>query len=112
MTPTSCKLSVRGIGAVPAKKNSKLICRGMLITKPEYQKWMKACLDSFISQLSSATPTAAGATSTVASQPSWTYLLPPDDNWQVIPHITVKGVLVAKGEEGADIELTQISATT
>ncbi len=112
MTPTSLKLSVRGIGPVPAKKNSKLICRGMLITKPEYQRWMKACLDGFISQLSSATPTAAGATSTADSQRSWTSSLPSDDNWMVIPHIAVRGVLVPKGDEGADIELTPISSET
>ena len=37
----SVELNITGLGPVPGIKNSKLLCRGRLVTKPEYQKWMK-----------------------------------------------------------------------
>ena len=101
-------LHVRGMGPVPAFKNSKLLARGRLLTKPAYKEWMLDCGISFESQLRSAIPTEGDETWTARFQRFLTASLPPDDNWQCIPEIHVKAELCAKGEEGATITIERI----
>lgn len=103
------ELAVRGMGPCPAFKNSKLLCRGRLITKPEYKKWMEACVQSFVSQCISGTATSGGGILMGLSQPFSIALLPQDDNWQEIPELAVWARLVPKGLEGATITIERIT---
>lgn len=105
----SVVLRVSGLGPVPAFKNSKLLCRGKLITKPEYKKWMQRCVRSFVSQCSSGTATDGGGTPTAPSQPFSIASLPQDDNWQVISVLEVRAGLVPRGNEGATITIERIA---
>jgi hypothetical protein len=101
-------LHVRGLGPVPAFKNSKLLARGRLLTKPAYKEWMDKCANSFVCQLYCDILTAADAILTGQQARSLIASLPPDDNWQCIPEIHVKAELCAKGEEGATITIERI----
>lgn len=100
---------IKGIGHVPAKKNSKQIIPGrngrktMLITKPEYQEWTKRCVLLIESQLYSAMQTNGVGTSTEDLAQFSTLWLPPDDNWTQVEIGCLIPELVAKGEEGAVI---------
>lgn len=101
-------LEVSGIGNVPSKKNSKMLTRGHLITKPEYQKWMEKCIQGFVSQLSSGTATIEEGMQTGALPQSLiASLMPEDDSWQWIPEIRI---LASKGNHnsGALITIEQI----
>ena len=102
-------LIVRGLGAVPAFKNKKIIVGKRLITAPKARQWMESAVSSMYSQLKSLYQTSAGATSTVPWQQSAIALLPYDDNWKAIPQISIRVRMVEKGEEGAIIRLTRIS---
>jgi hypothetical protein len=102
-------LVVKGLGAVPAFKNKKIIVGKRLITAPKARQWMVSAVSNMYSQLKSLYQTSGGATSTVRWQQSATALLPYDDNWKAIPEITVKVRMVEKGEEGAIIRLTRLS---
>jgi hypothetical protein len=101
-------LHVRGMGPVPAFKNSKLLARGRLLTKPEYRDWMELCTDRFACQLLSTIPTDDDATAMVRFQRFLIASLPHDDNWMCIPEIHVKAELCAKGDEGATITIERI----
>ena len=102
-------LVVKDMGHVPAFKNKKRIKRGRLITAPRAQKWMSLCVSSFKSQLRHLFQTGAGATSTECWQHSAMLSWPQDDNWKVMPKITISVRQVEKGEEGAIVTLTKIS---
>ncbi len=101
----STVIVIQNLGHVPAFKNKKIIAGKRLITAPKARKWMEAATSSIISQLKSLCQTREGATSTEPWQLYATALLPQDDNWKVIPRITVKAKVVPKGQEGAIIRL-------
>lgn len=100
-------LRVRGQGHVPSFKNSKMLCRGRLITDPKKREWMDAATASLVFQLYSASVTHAPETGTerclrslIASATQF------DDSIQWIPEIHVRAVRCAKGDEGAEIAIT------
>jgi len=94
---------------LPSFKNSKLLTRGKLITKPEYQKVMKEIIRAFESGLRSATQTSADATWMVDSPAPWIvslrHLRSFDDNRFWINSISVDCIEVEKSEEGCDLNL-------
>jgi hypothetical protein len=96
-------LHVKGQGHVVSKKNSKMITHGRLITKPDYQHWTRRVLADLESQCWPIIQTCEGATSMERVQQFLTCSLPCDDNWQVVPELILKGKLVPKGMEGAEI---------
>lgn len=121
------RLEVRGVENIASFKNSKEMitlpikgspkCPGcgkrpgrpLLITKPERQQQMKSITESFVSQLYSALATN-GVEITMAPIPlsKIASLLPLDDSRQWISEHCVSTLLVAKGEEGADIVIERI----
>lgn len=119
--PTSSrplKLTIQGIGHVPSFKNSKVIGRRhltgkpVLLTKPQYRKWMQACTDSFVLQLLSKYRTTASGMQTVLYRRLWTVSsVPQDDSVQWIPEISVKVEKVEPGQEGAEILIERITAS-
>lgn len=100
---------VVGIGAVPSFKNTKKIVRNrktgasFLITDPKKKKWMDQCIALFVHQLSCASLTRGGATSTDALPRFLTASLPQDDCWQNVPELHVSVEKVEKGNEGCEI---------
>ena len=111
MTTTSEPLviNIRGLGHVPAFKNKKIIAGKRLITAPKARKWMKDCTRAIYSTLKYLYQTGDGATSTARWQQSAIASWPLDDNWKVIPKITVRVRVVPKGDEGAIIRITKLS---
>lgn len=121
------RLEIRGVDNIASFKNQKQIItlpikgsskcrtcgkrpgRPMLITKPERQQQMKSITESFVSQLYSALATN-GLAITMAPIPlcKIASFLPLDDCRQWIPEHCVSTLLVAKGEEGADIVIERI----
>lgn len=102
-------LKVSGIGHVPNKKNSKMITRGNLITKPEYQKWVKRCIQCFESQLLSGTAITEGETLTAHLPHSLiASLLPHDDSHQWIVEEHVYAHRCNRGEEGATVTIEEV----
>ncbi len=101
-------IRIRSLGHVPAFKNKKIIAGKRLITAPKARKWMEQARSSIISTLKSLCQTGDGATSMAHWQQYAMSLLPSDDNWKVIPRITVTARVVPKGEEGAIIRLTKL----
>lgn len=102
-------LHVRGMGPVPAKKNSKMLTRGRLITKPEYQEWISRCVQSFESQLTCSTLTNAVETETEPQRRSRiASSLPADDCWTEMEWGHIRGSLCHKGQEGAVITIERI----
>ena len=110
-TPTngSLVLVIRNLGHAPAFKNKKIICGKRLITAPKARLWMERATQDLYSQLKSLFQTKDDATSTEPWQLSAMSSWPLDDNWKVIPHITVKVRVVEKGEEGAIVTIEKIS---
>lgn len=103
-------LRVQGIGPVPAKKNSKLLTHGRLVTKPEYQKWMKKCEDAFVSQLTSIIPTE-GVAMRMVPPPLSEILssLPEDDCWEQVEWGHIRGHLASDPSEvGAVITIERL----
>lgn len=120
-------LKVRGVDNITSFKNSKDIVqlpikgaqkcqtcgkrpgRPMLITKKERKQQMELITASLESQLFSALATS-GLAITMAPIPlcKIASLLPLDDSRQWIPELCVSTLLVAKGEEGADIMIERI----
>tara|TARA_Y100001963_G_scaffold38762_2_gene54182 strand:+ start:634 stop:975 length:342 start_codon:yes stop_codon:yes gene_type:complete len=107
-TNDSLAIRIRSIGHVPAFKNKKIIAGKRLITAPKARKWMEAATASMHSQLKSLFQTEETATSTEPWQLSAIAWWPRDDNWKVIPRITVSVRVVPKGEEGANIFITPL----
>ena len=101
-------LRISGLGHVPAFKNKKMIARGRLITQPKVKKWMADAVNSICFQLHSLCQTDDAAISTEDWRQSAIALLPPDDNWRVIPGEYVEAKMVAKGEEGAIIRIKKL----
>lgn len=105
-------LTVKGLGHVPSMKNSKMIVtRPMvrLMTKPAYQKWMRQCEDSFVSQLSSWYRTNVIETQMEPCQhlPTASFV-PLDDSVNHIRAISVSVQDADKGREGAIILIEPI----
>jgi len=98
-------LGIHGLGHVPSFKNSKMIItrpRVRLMTKPEYQKWMKKCEDTLLSQLHSLYRIFEEGTPMARSPRSWiASYVPLDDSVNHIRKIQVEVKAVDKGEEGA-----------
>jgi len=91
---------------LPSFKNSKLLTRGKIITKPEYQKVMKEIIRAFASGLRSAIQTTGDAIPmehSVLCLIAW--LKQFDDSRQWINSITVDCIEVEKGQEGCDLNL-------
>jgi F0F1-type ATP synthase gamma subunit len=114
-THTSIRLVVRGQGHVPSFKNRKRAIRdsrtGKLrtLTEPKAARWMKACLESFVSQLHSRLAIIVTETGTARHQPySTASLLPADDSLKHISELIVGVEYVPKGEEGAVIQITPL----
>ena len=99
----------QNLGHAQALKNKKIICGKRLIPAPKARQWMEQATKDLYSQLKSLYQTKDGATSTEPWQLSAMSSWPLDDNWKVIPHITVKVRVVPKGEEGAIITIDKIS---
>lgn len=103
------RLNVKGLQHVPSFKNSKLIARGRLITKPERQVWMEKATQSFVSQLISLSQTIGDGTWTDQQRRSWILShLPEDDSRQWIKEIHIECTEVYKGCEGAVIEIERL----
>ena len=102
-------LRIRGLSHVPSMKNSKMLTRGKLITKPEYQKWMERCIQSFESELRYLCRTKRDVTETEPPQLcSIASLNQFDDSVHWIPEIDIRVQTVPKGEDGAIITLEQL----
>lgn len=110
MMPTSpVVLEVKGLHHVPSFKNKKRICGQRLITNPAVQRWMEACIRSFVLQLRSVAQTAGDATSTGWQRRYLTAsLLPYDDSHQWIPKLVVTVEQVDRGNEGATLTISRI----
>jgi hypothetical protein len=110
MLPAPIHLQIRGLGHCPSFKNSKMLTRGLLITKPEYQKWMKAAIASIESQLRFELATRGIGTTTGRIAPlQIAQLLPLDDSRKWIPDHCVHTQLVSsESEAGADITIERI----
>lgn len=109
------RLEVSNLGHVPSFKNNKIIFRDKrtgrlrLITKPEYQKWMAACIQSFMSQLYSISQTIGDETLTGPQRRSLIALsLPLDDSVQWITQLQINVQKVPKDSEGAVITVTPL----
>jgi len=105
--PTAVRLKVRGLGNVPAKKNSMYS-----VVNPRHREWQRQCIESLRSQLRSIIQTAESETLTGPHQPCSIVLLQQcadfDDNWRVIPDLHVRALAVPSDEAGAEIEITLI----
>jgi hypothetical protein len=108
-------LKISGLGHVPSKKNSKQFIpgkgkrRAMLITKPEYQKWIERCIRSFESQLLSLLRTGGAEMLMEPNRRSLIFWLNQFDDsvqWIVSERIDVE--MVPMGEEGAIVILEQL----
>lgn len=106
---TPLTLWLRG-SHIQAFKNRKRICGKALITKPEVKEAMDRYQASLESQLLAACPTGEIGTWTGPLAQSLTALFERspqfDDNWKCVAELTVRPRVVAKGDEGADIEIT------
>jgi hypothetical protein len=101
---SSIKLTVTGKGHVPSFKNSKMLTRGRLITKPEFQEWMQGCVVDFESQLRSVYQTTETEMPMVRSLRCWiACVVPLKDSVRHIVDERILVELVAPGEEGATI---------
>lgn len=125
---TAIRLEIRGVDNITSFKNSKEIIqlpmkgatkcgqcgrrpgRPMLITKPERKRQMESITASIVSQLFSALVTR-GLVTSMAPIPlsKIASLLPLDDSRQWITEVCVSSLLVAKGDEGADIIIERIA---
>ncbi len=94
---------VAGLSHIPAIKNSMFS-----IVDKKNRDWKRRCVKSFESQLLSSLPTTEHATQMLLSLRSWIASLPYDDSWKDMPEISIQCLKVAKGEEGARIEITPI----
>lgn len=104
------RLSIRGQGHCPSFKNSKVLARGRMFTKPEYQEWMEKAILAMAYQLRSIAQTSATGTLTEPQLRSWiASSLPLDDSRHWIPKLTVEAVDCEKGMEGADIVIEILS---
>lgn len=101
--PAIVRLSLIGLGHVPAIKNSMFA-----IVNKENREWKRRAVKLFVSQLLSSIPTSEHGTVTPQSLQSLMQLLPPDDNWKCIPETHVYCRKVSPGEEGADITIELI----
>jgi hypothetical protein len=108
MSNATIKLEIRGFHPT-SFKNSKMMCRGRLITDPKKQKQMEQIIQDFVSQLISSTPTTAAETWTEAQQLCWiASSTPADDSYQWIPEIHLLARRVEKGDEGANITIERL----
>ena len=110
-SPTSsATLLIRNVGNIPSFKNSKMLCRGRLITDPKKQKVMQQIIRDLQSTLTSAFATIADGTATGPSLPCLTALCGHsttfDDSHQWIPRLSVEASKCEAGEEGATITIT------
>lgn len=102
------RLTIKGLGHTPSFKNSKMLTRGRLITKPERQQWMERATRLIESQLHCMSETEGTGTQTVRSLLSSIALFGPfDDSVVWIPEIHVRVVRVTQ-DEGAIVEIEQI----
>jgi hypothetical protein len=100
---------LRGLGHITSFKNSKMICRGKLMTSPTKQKQMNAYIRDIESQLRSLFRTTADGMPTGRSLASWTASsVPLDDSVEWIVEETIRVHRCSKGQEGANIEIEQL----
>lgn len=105
---------------VPSFKNSKVLItkdprgfplkRPMLITAPEYQRWMRQAVENLESQLLSMCQTGTDGIQRVHSKLfAMCSRLPADDSCNDLVEISIKVVRVPPGEEGAEISLERLN---
>lgn len=103
------KLQIQGLEHVPSFKNSKMLTRGKLITKPERQKWMKQAIQQLQFQLRSLSATIDTETQMEPYRQFLTALLEHsmgfDDSVQWVKEIRIRVQQCDKGKEGAEIEI-------
>lgn len=106
-------LTIRGLGHCPSFKNNKSIYRSkeglpFIATNAERKLWMQRATRLIESQLLSKFQTTGPETQTAADLQSWiASCVPLDDSWQWVRELNIKTVRVPKGQEGAEIEITQ-----
>ena len=96
-------LEVKGRGHVPALKNSMYA-----VVNKNNRQWKKECVNSFVCQLLSASPTSGRVTLTMQQLSSLIASLPPDDNWKVIAELRIRAEKVLPGQEGALLTIEQL----
>ena len=102
-------LEIKGLGHVPSKKNSKMLTRGRLITKPEYQKWIERCIRLFESELRCMFRTRGEGMQTGRSPQfliAWSKQF--DDSVKWIRKEEIEVTDVPAGDEGAIVILEEI----
>lgn len=101
--PNSWTLEVKGLGHIPALKNSMYA-----IVDKEKRLWKKKCVQLFASQLFSALKTTESGILTPQFLRSLIHSLPYDDSWKDIPELHVTCQKVPKGQAGALITIERI----
>jgi len=103
-------LELKGLGHVPSKKNKHFCAKDgkRVLLDLKTKHWMRRAANSIAFQLCSVFPTTAAVTLTAPALRSLIALLPHDDNWSVIPELSVRAVRVPKGQEGALITIEEI----
>lgn len=97
------RLVVRGLGHVPAIKNSMFS-----IVDPKNREWKRRCVQSFVSQLLSSIPTSEQETPMPHFLRCLIASLPHDDNWKVVSEIQIQCQEVPPGDEGAEITIYRL----
>lgn len=106
----SYTLKIRECGHIVSFKNSKMLTHGRLITAPKKQAAMDSYIRAIESALSSMFQTSDTGMATGCSLASWIQsCVPLDDSRHWMPESDGwRFVEVPKGEEGADIIITQL----
>lgn len=103
-------LKIRGLNHIPSKKNHHFpLQNGGLGLDAEIKERMDRITRALLCELLSLCQTTGSAMQTGCSRlSSIVSRMPVKDSWQWIPEITVNCKMVPKGEEGANVEITEI----
>lgn len=101
----SLVLFVQHLGNVPSFKNS----RRLFFTHPKKRKWMDHCIQSFVSQLISASQTGPFGTCQACSKQFVIACAPLDDNWQELEIGRVSCKLTDSETAGATVTIERLS---
>jgi len=103
------RLTIQGIGNVISFKNNKMLARGRLFTKPEYQAWMDRATESIVLQLFSKCQTGDAATQLECWKRLRTFLSGlSDDSVKQLPEGAWKVEFVEAVDAGADILIERL----
>lgn len=109
--PSPLTLEIKGLGHIPSKKNHHFPLKsgGLGIDKPVKER-LERVTKALEFGLLSAFRTTSNGTWTAAQLRSWiASCLPADDSWQHVPSIMISAHKCAKGEEGATIEIVELT---